>query len=228
MKKFYIQSEYQGKETSSLIIENDKKNQYSLSFSKLNSYKEDEIPVGSVEFVEDCLKKRFKPNYYPLFLEDYFKREIWDIESLSEIEDGESLFIKPADRHKRFDARIVSGYEKYEPNFYSWQTGPYWASEIRHFKNEWRYYVADGKLLAAYWYLGEDDDAPPPEINIKWPKNFCGAVDFGESRDEIVLVENNLPYACGWYGGYDDGEIYGEWLSRGFEYMRTYPFFVKI
>jgi hypothetical protein len=95
---------------------------------------------------------------------------------------------------------------------------PHWNSEIVSFKNEWRYYVANGEVLAAHWYLGEDDEAPPPELPDIFPKNFTGAVDFGDYCGKLTLVENNLPYACGWYGRFDP--IYRDWLVAGFEYIQ--------
>ena len=219
MSKFYIQSGYQGKEVGALLFNYPKE---SFKYSARDEYN-GEIVVGSVEFVEQYIGVK-TPNYFPEFLDDYLNREVRWIECLYEIEDEQCFFAKPSDRHKRFDARIVSGYDKYEPAFYPWQVGPYWISDIVHFKNEWRYYVANGEILASHWYLGDNDEAKAPDLNIDWPKNFCGADDFGEFFDgQMALVENNLPYACGWYGPYSDGKIYGEWLEKGWKYLLTSP-----
>lgn len=215
MSKFYIQSGYQGKEVGALLFNYPKE---SFKYSAREEWQGQPI-VGSVEFVEQYIGQR-TPNYYPSFLKDYFRRKIYHLESLEYLNINESVFIKPADRHKRFDARIASVFDKVEPNTRSWQTGPYWASDIVYFQEEWRYYVADGKVLAAYWYLGEEKEIDPPILNIDWPKDFCGAVDFGRlSTGEIALVENNLPYACGFYGPYSEGKIYGEWLEKGWKYL---------
>lgn len=217
--KFYIQSGYEGKETSCIALNYDKSE---FNYSARNGY-EGEIPVGSVEFVENILGYNPTPNYYPSFLEKYFHREIRWQESLNSITEEDScFFIKPADKNKRFESRIACYYDQFEPNFRSWQTGPYWFSDIVHFKEEWRYYIANGEQLAAYWYKGEEREIEAPELNIKWPKNFCGAVDFGRLYNEkLTLVENNFPYACGWYGSYSEGKIYGEWLEKGWNYVLT-------
>lgn len=216
--RFYLQSGYKGKETASIVYSYDRED---YSYSARHEYQKGQIPVGSVEFVEQYIGIRI-PNYFPEFLDNYLHREVRWIEGLYSIEDEDCFFAKPADRHKRFEARIIFGYDKYEPNFYSWQNGPYWISDITFFVDEWRYYVANGKVLAAYWYDGRDkEEVEAPSLNINWPKDFCGAVDFGRMSDgKIALVENNLPYGCGWYGSYGDGKVYGEWLEAGFEFLK--------
>jgi len=215
MSNFYIQSGYQGKEVGALLFNYPKE---SLSYSARDKWAGQTI-AGSVEFIEKYLSPK-TPNYYPEFLAPFFKRKIRYIKNLREIEDEECFFAKPADKHKRFEAQMVSGYDNYKDVLYSWQTGPYWISDIVFFREEWRYYVADGEVLAAYWYSGGEVEIDPPELNIDWPKDFCGAVDFGcLSTGDIALVENNLPYACGWYGPYSEGKVYGEWLEKGFRYL---------
>ncbi len=99
--------------------------------------------------------------------------------------------------------------------------GPYWLSEIVQFTNEWRYYVTNGKVVAARWYWGDDVNTPvAPELNIDWPKTFCGTGDFGQYPDgRIALVEAHPPFACGWYGSLGEGEIYVPWLIAGWEYL---------
>jgi hypothetical protein len=222
MSKFYIQSGYQGKEVGALLFLYSKE---SFKYSARDEYN-GEIAVGSVEFVEEYIGQR-TPNYYPDFLKSYFHREIWRTNTLPE-GDGIGIpmvFAKPADRHKRFEAQITS--MPYKGSCITWgnkvheyHKGPFWCSEIVQFKEEWRYYVAEGNIFYAGWYLGEEKETDAPKLNIDWPKDFCGAVDFGRlSTGEIALVENNLPYACGWYGPYSDGIIYAEWLEKGWNYL---------
>lgn len=208
---FYIQSGYKGKEVGSLMVSLPKG---LLIFSATQEWR-GEIPVGSVEFVESLLGQK-APNYYPAFLEKFFHREIYKSESLPE----KVSFVKPADKHKRFTGKILHKGDLSEYVEEGWKDGPYWISEIVYFKEEWRYYVANGKVLDAYWYLGEENELTPPKIDVSWPSDFCGAVDFGRLRNgKIALVENNLPYACGWYGPYEKGKIYAEWLKKGWEYI---------
>jgi len=210
--KFYIQSGYSGRETSAIAYSYDRSE---LSYSAVNEY-DGEIVVGSVEFVEGIIGQRV-PDYYPSFSREYFRRNIYWSDSLPE----SPAFIKPADRHKRFDARIACEDDRYEEKNLGrdFTTGPYWCSDIVWFENEWRYYVANGKVLGAWWYSGpEECDAP--ELDIQWPSSFCGAVDFGIVRNKLTLVENNLPYACGWYGPFEQGRVYGEWLEAGWEFIK--------
>ena len=214
--KFYIQSGYDGKEIGALAFcyERDQ-----LAYSAREEYKEGMVPVGTVEFVEQYIGVR-TPDYSPESLSSFFHRKIW----LSESWPKEKCFIKPADRHKRFDAKILKSLKR--PVGYGGgiatgiYVGPYWCSEIVDFTDEWRYYVANGKVLAAYWYFGQEAEVDPPELDFAFPSSFCGAVDFGRlDSGEVALVENNLPYACGWYGPYSEGKIYGEWLEEGFRHL---------
>lgn len=220
MSKFYIQSGYQGKEVGALLFNYPKE---SFSYSAIEPWNGQPI-AGSVEFVEEYIGIINRPNYYPQFLEPFFQRKIW----YSNAWPKEKCFIKPADRHKRFESRILNDL-RYPRGFGggvatgAW-VGPYWCSEVVSFKEEWRYYVANGEVLAAYWYLGEEKEIDAPELNIDWPKDFSGAVDFGRlSNGEIALVENNLPYSCGWYGPHSEGKIYGEWLEKSWNYVLNSP-----
>lgn len=215
MSKFYIQSGYTGKEVTAIMFSY---NREDLKFSAVSEYG-GEIPVGSVEFVESIIGIQ-TPDYYPFFLKEYFHRDIRWLESLEELYADEPLFLKPADSHKRYESRITSEMDKYDPVYHEWQNGPHYASSIVQFKEEWRYYVAKGKVLAAKWYLGEEKEVDPPDLGDIFPSDFCGAVDFGRLYNgKLALVENNLPYACGWYGTYEEGKIYGEWLEKGYEYI---------
>jgi len=169
------------------------------------------IPVGTVQWCENFLPKEVTvPNYYPEFLKDYFHRNIWRAEKWPL---GKRVFIKPADRHKRFTGRITTG------GYHKKKKGPYWCSDVVYFTNEWRYYIADGVVLIGEWYAGDEINTPDaPELNIKFPDGYCGAVDFGTLKTgELALVKVNAPYACEWYG--KKHEIYFEWIVKGWRYM---------
>lgn len=178
---------------------------------------EGRMPVGSVEFCESFLPQTPAPIYYPAFLKDFFFRKIWH----SDILPNETCFLKPADRHKRFKGYLL---EKDHIPYLNTESeavrGPFYCSEPIKFLDEWRYYVADGEVLGAYWYDGDEYETKPPKLDIKWPKTFCGAVDFGRtSFGEVALVKNNLPYGCDWYGGYSNAGEYKEWLEKGWSFM---------
>lgn len=170
------------------------------------------IPIGSVEWCEKFLPKEVTtPNYYPEFLKDYLFRKVW---STDKWPIGKKVFIKPADRHKRFTGFITTGtYKKKKKE-------PYWCSEIISFVNEWRYYVANGKILTGEWYWGDEINTPDaPILDAKIPDKFCGVLDFGiTNQGKLALVEAHPPYACGWYGKINN-PIYVEWLINGWKWL---------
>jgi hypothetical protein len=169
------------------------------------------MPCGTVEWVEKFLpKEKTVPDYYPEFLKGSLYRSVWRTDTWPL---GKKVFIKPADRHKRFTGVITSG------GYRKKKRGPYWCSDIVVFTNEWRYYVADGKVLVGEWYSGDEVNEPDaPELNIAIPAGYCGALDFGTlTTGEFALVEANSPYACGWYG--KKHELYSEWLIKGWKYL---------
>lgn len=169
------------------------------------------IPCGTVEWVLGILGKNVIPDYYPDFLQNYLFRRVWKTE---EWPLGKKVFIKPADRYKRFTGFITNG------GYRKKKKPPYWCSDVVSFRDEWRYYIANGKVLAAGWYWGDEDKQPdPPKINIPFPSDYCGAVDFGMlETGEFALVEANHPFACGWYG--TDHKAYSIWLAEGWKWIK--------
>lgn len=177
-----------------------------------------EIPIGDISFCESVFGDQpLGKNFYPSFLQDYFKREI-HLTSIDEpvylsqvfrLIEG-NIFIKSAEVWKS-NARVWSRHEYFD------DCGLYWISEVVNFINEWRYYVANGKLITTGWYLGQDEDKVAPDLNINWPEGFSGAVDFGElDNGEIALVECHAPFACGWYG--EDPSLYVEWQKDAWKH----------
>lgn len=179
----------------------------------LNTVSPNSIPCGSVEWCEAFIDGNIIPDYYPLFLVGFLNRRVWSSYAYPACE---KKFIKPSDSYKRFTGHVTDGgyFQKYDP--------PYWISDVVEFTNEWRYYVSNGKVLASGWYNGDEVNMPEaPELDIFIPKNYCGALDFGttkENPDKLTLVEANHPYACGWYG--KDDEAYLKWIVDGWKYMK--------
>ncbi len=152
------------------------------------------IPFGSFPWTEFYLDANLKADYFPDFLKPYIKRKIWYSDKWT-LEKG---FVKPADKHKRFDGFVtLGGYSKKKK-------GPLVYSEIVHFINEWRFYVINGNVVAKEWYDGFKKTIAP-KIDIEWPKEWSGIADFGELQDgSIELVETGPPIAFGWYGTDND------------------------
>jgi len=187
-----------------------------LNNIKVKKYRRDEIPnrkyvpCGSVEYVEKILGFRPEPDYYPDFLKHKRLRKIWN--SVEWIR-GKRLFVKPADRFKRFDGFITSG------TYSKKKKGPFIYSDIVYFQNEWRYYISNGINFGGFWYFGEDEDLKAPELDFEIPQNFTGTIDLGTINNKLALVECHPPYACGWYGSQENIQIYLQWIIDGWEYM---------
>jgi len=168
-----------------------------------------ECHVGSVEFCEQALGFSPRPDYYPRGLRAMRHRTIlylWEDEVF-----GCPVFAKPGDRYKSAPARVFEVGET--------APGGWIVSGIVEFRQEWRYYVAGGKVLATGWYDGTDADEPAPELPIQWPAGFCGAVDFGRLADgRIALVECHHPFAAGWYGENSQAKEYVQWLIEGWKW----------
>lgn len=173
---------------------------------------DDWIPCGSVEWCEIILGKKIAPDYYPEWLQSHLYRKVW----IADKWPLQKVFIKPADRYKRFTGKVTTGEYKGK------KKPPYWCSDIVQFTNEWRYYVSNGRILCFGWYSGDEINTPDaPEIKIDIPSDFCGAIDFGTlSSGELALVEVNHPFACGWYGNRDQDHLYFQWLIDGWKYMK--------
>ena len=188
-----------------------------LYVTKNRPYSNEFVPCGSVKWCESILGYHVQPNYYPDFLIRYLYRGV----SLSfDWPRYRRMFVKPADRYKRFTGRI-----SIQGSFKGKKKPPYWISEVVKFENEWRYYISNGKVLCGEWYSGDEINTPnAPNIDhIKFPNNFCGAVDFGsiyvggDIPYVFALVENQHPFACGWYG--KKNELYCQWLIDGWRYI---------
>jgi hypothetical protein len=182
----------------------------------------DLIPCGSVEWCTLSLGKEVKPDYFPEWMKDYVYRKIWYTDKWP-LE--KKVFIKPADRHKRFTGFITAG------TYAKKKRPPFVCSEIVDFIDEWRYYITDGKVIACEWYWGEKEDAAKFDLyisGIKIPTGWCGTLDMGlirrshkQDKDywgDFALIEAHPPFACGWYGKHC--ETYLQWLIDGWIYMK--------
>jgi len=160
------------------------------------------IPIGSVEYCEHLLPDYGDQvvNFYPIFLSDWRRRDIYL---------KKKIFVKGCTKWKADNNTYVS--EDYV-----------YVSDHIKFQNEWRLYVANGQVLAAGWYQGDNEEAPLPKIDIVWPVEFSGAVDIGTTDlGSVALVEAHPPYACGWYG--DDLETYAIWqIAAWFSFLKQH------
>ena len=213
--KFYIQSGYKDRSVLGLMSKN-----YNIKFSAQGPIEPDRVPLGSVEWTEGLLGRYVCPDFFPEFLSQHIKRE-WHY---TDIWPETRMFIKSSEQHKHWDSGFSDEITRRKGNFL--------VSEPVEWINEYRYYVADGRVLGAWWYWGRTSDKnqihvgsdPPdaPELDVEWPEYYCGAVDFGELPDGTMsLVEANAPYACGWYGDQKDIEIFANFAEAGWRYINS-------
>jgi hypothetical protein len=189
-----------------------------LKLDPSNIFTDEFIPCGSVEWCEQLLGQHIKPDYYPEWLQDSLYRKVWQSNDWIL---GRKLFIKPSDKYKRFTGFVTTGTYKKK------KKPPFWYSELITFENEWRYYITEGVIECASWYWGDEINTPNPplfpalEALKSIPKDFCGAIDFGMTKDsKFVLIESQHPFACGWYGPQEYDKTYFQWLIDGWIYMK--------
>jgi hypothetical protein len=184
-------------------------------FNKAEDVPPNWIPVGTVDWFLNCTKIKINTieENYPNFLHSYLNRKIW----LQDMWPLKKVFIKPADSLKRFSGFVTNGTYKHK------KKPPYICSEVLDFKDEWRYYVDNGKIIASSWYAGINEivkEAPSLTIlNIQFPKNWTGDIDFGMTEKGLTFIEAHPPFAVGNYLGLNS-DIYAEWLIHGFFYLK--------
>lgn len=168
------------------------------------------VPVGTVQYCEPLFGEQPSvKNFYPEFLARWISRRLKLVTTKDGIQLDEVVFVKSASEWK---ARRPSSLDSCVP------PGCWWLSEVVYFEQEWRYYVADGDLVTTGWYDGNDQDEPAPGLDIRWPRGFSGAIDFGRLSDgRIELVEAHAPYGCGWYGETVDNDLFALWLLVSWE-----------
>jgi len=164
------------------------------------------VPIGTVEFCERGFGKNRK-DFYPDFLSHRLCREVIRARRGQLYSER---FVKDASAWKSSTESMV------RPSGFLLHPGDWLVSEVINFRNEWRFYVADGSVVTTGWYAGDDEDLPAPDPGVCWPENFSGAVDFGTmDSGEIALVEAHAPFACGWYG--EDHRDYALWQALAWE-----------
>ena len=199
IKGFCLQRGYSGREIAAVMCS---VHQMGLKIAHESVCPEGWIPVGTVEFGEEVFGECRK-DFYPEFLWDWIRRDVLLMMGPDVL--AKPLFVKSALKWK----------SDWESGVYPSNTvlvkGLWLVSEPVTFVQEWRYYVANGRVVTTGWYIGHDDDEPAPDLGIEWPDGFSGAVDFGRLDDgRMALVECHAPFACGWYG--ERHEDYARWL----------------
>jgi len=197
------------------------------------------IPVGSVEFCARTYGRRV-PDPYPDFLKEYTNRRIWksDISTAKTyVADQKPIFVKPSDEIKSWTGKVVNDVDQLS---HLANAQKVWCSDVVVFENEWRYYVASGRVVASGWYDGmESDDwilehvrrrgcyPPAPALPTKLTdllleQQWSGLLDMGFIDEHLELVEAAEPYAFAWYPETDSMvDAYIDFLVAGDRFMRS-------
>jgi len=182
---------------------------YSL-YDDWRTVKKGSVVVGDVNICQKILGY-VKPNYFPDFVADFVFRKVYKFVKREPLPIQKAdIFVKPLNWYKRFNGFVLKAGQPCP------EIGPFFLSEVVEFSNEWRYYIADGIVVAAHWYKGVDEDLPPPELPFDIPEGTFCAMDMGVLADgRLAVVECHHPFACGWYGSMTtkDCSVYAKWLE---------------
>lgn len=201
--KFAIQKGYEGREASAIILTAHK---LSMAFYITEHPNPNDIPIGTVEFCTPSFGPH-RVDFFPAFLSKYLTRPQATITSVNSATLDHPAFIKDLSAWKTdWESKVYSAGTLRPP-------GTWKMAKPVTFQNEWRCYVAAGTVFTIEWYRGVDEDAQMPDIDVKWPKGFSGAVDFGtiEGHQNPELIECHSPFACGWYGESENHAHYALW-----------------
>lgn len=201
------------------------------------------LPVGSVEYVREAMKKAgmVEPtnHSYPACLKSMLYRELRQIRAGSVIGDW---FVKPV-ATKLFNGFMFSTMqdpsdldehdrEQYDLFMEMHPDEMVWISEPVQFISEWRYYILNGKIVGSARYDPDGSDvAPEPSqqavldaiYRLEKDPGFglCAyALDMGVlSSGENALVEVNDAWALGLYSNSVDRTAYLKMLQTRWTQM---------
>lgn len=201
----------------------------------------DLIPVGSVEFVRECMHIMGieEPEWYcyPEKLESFLQRNVSIVtaayvRSHTGYTKAAPCFIKPADQTKLFNGFVWypnnrnEDYNEHDiEQLEIVQTLDYktriYLSEIVDFHSEWRFYIDDNKIIGSARYDDGNEDALPPELDVVYqmieamPMLHPYTLDVGRlSTGGTALVEVNDAWAIGLYGRALEPKAYLEFLGK--------------
>ena len=194
--KFAIQPGLSSREAIA-VLNSARALQHEYEFCTRPDMIEHHIPIGDVPYCESIWSPEVRQDlshyaidFYPDFLKDFLHRKIgygtfgiYDTIDYSPTR-RISIFLKTAKHWKSdFVSRVVKWDDHVPLDWYYW-------SEPVSFVQEWRYSVADGRVITTGWYQGNDEDEPAPTLwDVKWPSFYSAAVDFGRSEERRVGKE---------------------------------------
>lgn len=197
------------------------------------------VPVGSVEFVSNFLKREYPgaaAALMPLNVpEDLFRfagRAIKNVTcqiDMTDLPDGQRFFRKSLSTIKHKRNGIFQADKSQLEEFAGFQ-----VSEVIEFLSEWRVFVFQGKVQYIANYAGDPELFPHIETIHKMIEAFSSApvaytLDVGLKKDpngrvpETVVVECHRFFSCGLYG-FSDLAKYPAMLSQAWAEMTRINF----
>jgi hypothetical protein len=171
-------------------------------------YRQQYVPIGSVDFVVEYLQRMYglnpKPINVPEELFHYAGREIFNGNHMSLKNLGGEYFVKTNDYIKGF-AEIINC-KTVGNNFPSIPEGSYQISQKINIDSEWRAFVYDGKLVGLQNYSGEFTKWPDVWIIKAMIERYKSApiaytLDVGINEDSgTFVIECHLLMSTGLYG----------------------------
>ena len=198
---FCIQKGYAGREMIAIVLH---AGALGLEYRITEEAIRGMIPIGTVEY---CLPvaPAHRVNFFPEFLTRNLRRSVTTTTGgFTMLNDW---FVKDLNGWKtEFETKLYTfGYDL--------PRGDWLLSKPIKMVNEWRYYIANGEIITTGWYRGEDEEKPAPALDIEFPKDFGGAVDFAETPGGMELIETHAPFACGWYGEEHIDYVYWQYFA---------------
>lgn len=200
---------------------------------------EDEpLVCGSIPFIKHAMRilgiELPKHTPYPSAIAEHLHRKVvrWLKLSyvLSILDEGERLFVKPADDWKRFTG-FVAEYST-DPRFQgASRSMAVWTSEPVNFLSKWRAYVAEGKVLDIRFADHGGDRSKTPDEKIihgavaalkESGEGVDGyVIDFGVlDSGQTALVEVNDGFSCGAYDGVRAETLFKVYNARWQELLK--------
>jgi hypothetical protein len=196
--------------------------------AKLEKIKENEIPVGSLDFVLANINKKVHPINIPKSLATpyFLKRKIWqdvflpldDPKLVQSIEENfeNSFFVKTQDKYKDFcDIISLCDLKHLTPQ-------KYFISEKKDIISEWRSFIFNDKLVGLQNYDGDFTCFPDTDFLKKCidcytnsPRAYTLDIGIGQKKENFI-IEVHPFVSCGLYG-FEDYRILPQMIISGFK-----------
>jgi hypothetical protein len=174
------------------------------------------LAVGTVRFIRGALAQLGAAfpvdNTYPHALEPYLERRVWrtTLEHLDVqlVAHPFGLFIKPADRVKRFTGFVVNSSRELGLYGITSRNTPLWCADHVTWLSEWRAYVIGGRVVGLGFASGREDALPSNDVisqavadlEASTERRAGYALDFGVlDSGRTALIEYNDGFALGLY-----------------------------